>query len=369
MKITYENRIYDIENGTTVGDAFKTEIENHQLKEIIAARLNNSIVSLKTPITEDGEIEFFNRQDKDGRIIYIRGLLFLMCKAFSEVYPEALLTVNYQLSNAMFGTIDNMDVTEEVISKVKAKMQEIVEKDLPITKVMMTQEEAEEFYKKEATVKGRLQTNIDKDKVSLYYCEDYYNYFFGTMPISTGFAKIYDLVTYRDGFLVKYPSLAEPEVLQPNTDTSLKLVSAMDEYDEINKLMKINTVYRLNKKIKEPKGEKELILISEALHEKKIAEIAQKIKDHGNVRMVLIAGPSSSGKTTFAGKLGMSLKINGIKPVTISVDNYFVERVDNPRDEHGNYDFECIEALDLDLFNSQLVDLLLFHLINLLIVC
>ena len=116
--------------------------------------------------------------------------------------------------------------------------------------------------------------------------------------------------------------------------------------------------HRLNKKIREPKGEKELILISEALHEKKIAEIAQKIKDHGNVKMVLIAGPSSSGKTTFAGKLGMSLRVNGIKPVTLSVDNYFVERKDNPKDEHGNYDFECIVALDLDLFNSQLVDLL-----------
>ena len=358
MKITYENKEYDVEYGVAVGDAFKEQIENHELKNIIAARLNNSIVSLKTPITEDGELEFFDRQDKDGRIIYIRGLLFLMCKAFSEVYPEALLTVNYQLSNAMFGEVDNMEVTDEMITKVKAKMQEIIDKDLPITKVMMSQEEAEEFYKKEATIKGRLQTNIDKEKVSLYYCEDYYNYFFGTMPISTGFAKIYDLVKYRDGFLVKYPSISEPNVLQPNVDTSLKLVSAMDEYDEINKLMRINTVYRLNKKIKEPKGEKELILFSEALHEKKIAEIAQKIKDHGNVKMVLIAGPSSSGKTTFAGKLGMSLRVNGIKPVTLSVDNYFVERKDNPKDEHGNYDFECIEALDLDLFNSQLVDLL-----------
>jgi uridine kinase len=236
-------------------------------------------------------------------------------------------------------------------------MQEIIDKDLPITKVVMTQKEAEEFYKKEETIKGRLQTDINKEKVSLYYCEEYYNYFYGAMPISTGFAKVYDLVKYRNGFLVKYPSVTEIDVLQPNVD-SLKLVSAMDEYDEINRLMKINTVHRLNNKIKEPNGTKELILFSEALHEKKIAEIAQKIKDHGNVRMVLIAGPSSSGKTTFAGKLGMSLKVNGIKPVTISVDNYFVERENNPKDEHGNYDFECIEALDLDLFNSQLVDLL-----------
>ena len=359
MRLTYENEIIDVEVGMPLKDALKSQMERSGIEEIIAARFNNSIASLNEPVSKDGSVEFISRKtDKDGRIIYIRGLLFLMSKAFSEVYPEALLTVNYQLSNAMFGTVDNMEVTDEVIEKVKAKMQEIINRDLPITKVMMTQEEAEEFYKKEETTKGKLQTAIDKERVSLYYCEDYYNYFYGTMPISTGFAKIFDLVKYRAGFLVKYPSVSEPDKLQPHTTSSLKLVSAMDEYDEINKVMKINTVHRLNRKIKEPKGQKELILISEALHEKKIAEIAQKIKDHGNVRMVLIAGPSSSGKTTFAGKLGMSLKINGIKPVTISVDNYFVERENNPKDEQGNYDFECIEALDIDLFNKQLVDLL-----------
>lgn len=357
MKITYDNKEFNIKEGVTIKEALDEQIKNSKLKDIIAARFNNTIESLNLPIKKDGEIEFINREDKDGRIIYIRGLLFLMSMAFSEVYPKALLTVNYQLSNAMFGSVDNMDVTEEMIEKVKQRMKELIDADIPIRKIMMTQKEAEEFYKKEETIKGRLQTDIDKEKVSLYFCKDYYNYFYGAMPISTGFAKIYDLVKYRDGFLVKYPSLAEPDVLQPNVDT-LKLVSAMDEYDEINRLMKINTVHRLNKKIKEEKGVKELILFSEALHEKKIAEIAQKIKEHGNVRMVLIAGPSSSGKTTFAGKLGMSLKVNGIKPVTISVDNYFVERKDNPKDEKGNYDFECIEALDLDLFNSQLVDLL-----------
>lgn len=357
MKITYDNKNFNINEGVTIREALEEEIKNSKLKDIIAARFNNTIESLNLPIRKDGEIEFINREDKDGRIIYIRGLLFIMSMAFSEVYPKALLTVNYQLSNAMFGSVDNMEVTDEMIEKVKQRMQELIDADIPIRKIMMTQKEAEEFYKKEETIKGRLQTDIDKEKVSLYFCKDYYNYFYGTMPISTGFAKIYDLVKYRDGFLVKYPSLSEPDVLQPNVDT-LKLVSAMDEYDEIHKLMKINTVHRLNKKLKEEKGVKELILLSEALHEKKIAEIAQKIKEHGNVRMVLIAGPSSSGKTTFAGKLGMSLKVNGIKPVTISVDNYFVERKDNPKDEKGNYDFECIEALDLDLFNSQLVDLL-----------
>ena len=358
MKITYEKNIIDVEEGTAIKEAFKDQIENNNMKDIIAARFNNSIESLNAPIKEDGELEFINREDKDGRIIYIRGLLFLMSMAFSEVYPKALLTVNYQVSNAMFGTVDNMDVTEEMIQKVKAKMQEIIDKDLPIKKITMTQKEAEEFYKKETSIRGKLQTYIDKEKVSLYFCEEYYNYFYGAMPISTGFAKLFDLVTYRDGFLVKYPSLANPDRLPPDIRSSLKIISAMDEYDEINKLMKINTVHRLNRKIKEPNGSKELVLISEALHEKKIAEIAEKITAKPGVRMVLIAGPSSSGKTTFAGKLGMSLKINGLKPVTISVDNYFVERKDNPKDENGNYDFERIEALDLELFNSQLVDLL-----------
>ena len=358
MRITYENEVLEVEEGTAIKDALKEQMERSGVKDIIAAIYNNQIASLNHPIHKDGTITFINRTNKDGRYIYIRGLLYIMSKAFSELYPEALLTVNYQLSNSMYGTADNFEITDEVIENVRNRMFEIVSKDLPITKVVMTQEEADEFYKREETFRGKLQTLVDKDKVSLYYCEDYYNYFYGTMPISTGFAKVFDFQKYKDGFIVKYPSLNKPDELSPDISQSLKIVSAMEEYDEINKILKINTVHRLNRKIREPNGAKELILISEALHEKKIAEIAKKIQEHGKVRMVLIAGPSSSGKTTFAGKLGMSLKVHGIKPVTISVDNYFVERENNPKDENGNYDFECIEALDLDLFNQQLIDLL-----------
>lgn len=356
MNIKCNGKDFEIEEGLEIREALAEEIKNCGLKDVIAARYNNEVASLKHKIKKHGTIDFINYQNKDGRIIYVRGLLYIMSKAFHEVYPEALLTINYQLSNAMFCEVDNMEVTEEMIANVKAKMQEIIDRDIDIRKVIMTKEEAEAFYKAEATIRGRLQVDVDKDKVSLYYCEDYYNYFYGTMPVSTGFAKLYDVVKYRNGFLVKYPSTERPDELAENVDT-LKLISAMDEYDDIYRLLKINTVYRLNKRLREGK-EKELILFSEALHEKKIAEIAQKIGDKEGVKMVLIAGPSSSGKTTFAGKLGMALKIHGIKPVTISVDNYFVERENNPKDENGNYDFECIEALDLDLLNSQLVDLL-----------
>lgn len=353
MKIKIDNIEYDVDENKTIIEEFSDKID---LDKVIAARYKNSVVSLKNKLNKAGEIVFVTRDQKDGRDIYIRGLLYLMSKAFHDLYPQAHLTINYQLSNAMFCETENMKITQEIVDNVKQKMQDLAQKDLVIKKVEMTPEEAKDFYSKEDSVRGKLQYAINKEKVSLYYCEDYYNYFYGVMPISTGFAKKFDLSIFENGFLLEYPALGETNIVQVNKE-SLKIVSAMNEYNELYKLMKINTVYRLNKKIQEGKI-KELILFSEAIHEKKIAEIANQIKERQNVRMVLIAGPTSSGKTTFAGKLGMALRVQGIKPVTISVDNYFVERENNPKDENGNYDFECIEAIDVELLNSQLKDLL-----------
>ncbi|MBR3696654.1 MAG: nucleoside kinase [Clostridia bacterium] len=350
MKIKLQEQEFEVCDGKSILETFNIP------KDVIAARYNNEIASLKHIIDKDGEISFINRKDRDGRIIYIRGLLYIMSKALIECYPKAMLTVNYQLSNSMFCTIDNMNITDELIKNVKKRMQEIIDKNIEIVKYSMTQEQADEFYEKERTLRGILQTDIDKEKVSLYYCESYYNYFYGTMPISTGFATIYDLEKYKEGFLLKYPSIIEPDKIQSSKE-SLKLKSALDEYRIINKNLGLVTVHHLNKKIKEGK-QKELILFSEALHEKKIAEIADMIKGNPKVKMILIAGPSSSGKTTFAGKLAMALRVNGIKPVTISVDNYFVERSNTPQDELGNYDFEHIDAIDTELLNKHLVALL-----------
>ena len=357
MIIKCENELIEIEEPISIKEGLKAQIEKSDVKEIIAARYNNEVVSLDKEIDKDGKIEFINKQNRDGRYIYIRGALYIASKAISELYPKALLTVNYQLTNAMYCQIDNMEVTDEMIEKVKIRMQEIVKQNIPIKKIIMTKEEAEKFYEKEPTLKGRLQTDVNKERISLYYCEDYYNYFYGIMPVSTGAINLVDIEKFRNGYLVKYPSVNKPNELQAESQKSLKQISAMDEYEEIYGLMKMNTVYRLNKKLREGK-EKELILLSEAIHEKKIAEMAQKIKERQDVRMVLIAGPSSSGKTTFANKLGMALRVQGIKPVTLSTDNYFVERKDNPKDNEGNYDFECIEAIDTKLFNQQLIDLL-----------
>ena len=352
MNIIVNNKSFKIEEGIALKDALSEVMP----KGAIAAIYNNEIASLNQPIDKDGNIEFIDRQTRDGREIYIRGLLYLASMAAERVYPGSKFKVDYQLSNAMFCGFSDMETTDEVVINIKTEMDKIIRSDLPIIKKIMTPEEAEKFYEEEETIRGRLQLNVNKEKVSLYFCEEYFNYFYGTMPISTGFAEVYDIAKYNNGLLVRYPSVTEPNEL-PKFVNSLKLASALSEYDDIYKIMGINTVYKLNKKIKEGRI-KELILFSEALHEKKIAEIAGKIKERGNVRMVLIAGPSSSGKTTFAGKLGMSLRVNGLKPVTISVDNYFVERENNPKDEFGQYDFECIEALDLKLLNDQLVKLL-----------
>ncbi len=352
MNIKCNGKDFNIKERVQIREALKDEMQS----DTIAAIYNNEVVSIKQILNQDGEIRFINRKDKEGKQIYVRGLLYLMSKAFYDVCPEAELNVNYQLVNSMYCEVDNCKLTEELIEKVKSRMQELVKLDIPIIKKIMTMEEAENFYIKEGTIRGKLQVNADKDKVSLYYCEDYYNYFYGTMPASTGFADLFDLKVFRKGFLVEYPSDNHPDEIIDKKQ-SLKLITAMDEYDDIYKLLKIDTVSRLNKKIR-ANGNKDLILVSEALHEKKITEIANKVKEKGNVRLILIAGPSSSGKTTFAGKLGMALRVNGIKPVTISVDNYFVERENNPKDENDKYDFECIEAIDRDLLNSHILKLL-----------
>lgn len=356
MQIIYNNTVIDVKKGTKVLDLFSKEISKRH-NEVIACKFNNEVKSLNYEINSDGNVELIDITNKDGMRIYKRGLIYIVSKAFNELYPEALLTVNYQLYHSMLCEIDNLKLTDDMIEKVNKKVKEIIEKNIPITKKIMTKQEAIEFYNKEKTLKGKLQLDLEqKEEVTLYCCEDYYNYFYGVMPISTGCIKEYELLKYKDRFLIRYPSRKNPYVL-PEFIECPKLVSALDEYVDVHKILNVNTLYKLNKIIKEKKI-KDYILLDEALHEKKIAKIADEISNNKNTKVVLIAGPSSSGKTTFAKRLELELKLNGIKPKTISVDNYFVERKDTPKDENGEYDFEAIEAIDTDLLNNHLVKLL-----------
>ncbi len=342
-------------NNKTVAELYEKELKEKDT--IIACSSNYEIKSLNYIPKEHDKIELVDVTTRDGRRIYIRGILYVMSKAFSECYPEALLTVNYQLTNAMYCEVDNIQVTQEMLQNVSNKMKEIIEKNLPIRKIEMTKEEAEEFYNKEKTIRGKLQLdNKQKEEVSLYFCEEYYNYFYGVMPISTNYVRYFEIVPYHEGFLLRYPSKTNPGVLAP-TVTNQKLFTTLEEYKDIHRVLDINTVYKLNRQITQGNSA-ELVLLAEALHEKKISDIADNIVNRKGVKVVLIAGPSSSGKTTFAKRLGIQLRLNGLKPVTISVDNYFVERKDTPLDADGKYDFECLEAIDLKLFNDHLNTLL-----------
>ena len=356
MRIQYKDKVMELDKPMTISKLLKEEIENSEYT-VVAAIFNNEYKNLESMIEEDGKIELIDISSKEGMKVYRRTLVYIVGKAFEKICPNKKMEVNYQLSNSMFCDLIDEEVTDSFLEELTQEVRKIVKEDLPIRQVIMNREEATKFFNETQSSKGRLQLDLEgNNEIYMYYCEDYYNYCYGTLANRTGVTKIFEIVKYNDGFLVRYPSQSDPERM-PKFVKNKKLAWAMEEYDDINKIMKIERVYRINEAIKEGTI-KDIILLAEALHEKKIAKIADNIAKNKNIKMILIAGPSSSGKTTFAQRLGIQLKLNRIKPVTISVDNYFVERKDTPRDENGEYDFECLEAIDLELFNNHLTRLL-----------
>ena len=342
-----------------IENIFKEEIEKSKYP-VVAAIYKNKYVSLETKIENANDVKdvkLIDISSKQGMRIYKRTLIFLLAKVLRELYPENETVVSYRLTNAIYCELGDINVTDELVQEINDKMRKLIKKSLPITEKIMTREEAKEFFEKENTLRGKLQYEIEEiEEIHMNYCEDYFNYCYGILATNTNVLKIFEILKYDNGILLRCPSVDKPNQL-PKLLQNKKLQWAIHEYNDIHKILHINTVYRLNYAVKENKI-KDIIMLDEALHEKKIANMADRIAANKQIKMVLIAGPSSSGKTTFAQRLGIQLRINKIKPVTISVDNYFVERKDNPRDENGNYDFECIEAIDLELFNDHLTRLL-----------
>ena len=356
MEIRYKDKVLEVEKGSKIYDVFKNEIENSE-NTVVGAIYNNSYVNLSRHMNFDGRVELISINSKIGIKIYRRTLIYIFAMALKKLFPDNKATVNYQMENAVYCDLGDIEVTDEIVSKINEEMRDIVRKDLFIKKVVMNREQAEQFYKETQTARGRLQYDLKSNKkIYMYYCGDYFNYCYGVLARTTGAIKIFDIIKYDNGILLRYPSAGKPDQL-PKIIQNKKMKWAYNEYNEIHKILNINTVYKLNDAVKE-KRIKDVIMIDEALHEKNIANIADKIAKDKKVKMILIAGPSSSGKTTFAQRLGIQLRVNKIKPVTISVDNYFVERQDTPRDENGDYNFECIEAIDLELFNDHLTRLL-----------
>ena len=356
MKIRYHEKELEVEKGKTIYEILKDEIENSKYT-VVGAIYNNEYTILDRKITEDGEIELLNTSTKEGMRTYRRTLVYIFAMALKRIFPDYSATVNYQMANAIYCDLGEVEVTDEIIKKLNVEMENIVKSDLPIKQVTMNREEAEEFFEKNNTKRGYLQFELKSNKkIYMYFCEDYFNYCYGIIANRTGAIKAFKVIKYDKGLLIRYPSVENPNQV-PILMQNKKLKWAFDEYNEIHKILGMNAVYMLNEAVKQ-KTIKDVIMLDEALHEKKIANIADKIAKDRNIKIILIAGPSSSGKTTFAQRLGIQLQINKIKPVTISVDNYFVERKDTPKDENGNYNFESIEAIDLKLFNDHLTKLL-----------
>ena len=347
MKVQYKDKEIEVEEGKKIQEILQEEIKTSEYA-VVGAIFNNEYENLNYEIHEDGKVELIDISSKEGSKIYRRTMVYILAKAFEKLYPNYKMNVNYQLTNSMFCDVEKLEVTEEMAHNLTEEMRKIVKQDLPIKQIVMNREEATEFYQQYDTSKGRLSKYFLSFKIT--------SNCYGTIANRTGVSKIFEIVKYGDGLLMRYPSSDKPLQL-PKLVDSKKLAWALDEYEDIHRILDMDRVYKINKAIEENRI-KDLIMLDEALHEKKIANIADEIAKNRQVKMILIAGPSSSGKTTFAQRLGLQLRINKLRPVTISVDNYFVERKDTPRDENGDYDFECIEAIDMELFNNHLTKLL-----------
>lgn len=356
INITCENtqQDYEVELGTTLRDVKKTVFpENH--RHILGALVNNQLQDLQYVVMTSLRVNFIDVTTLDGYSIYSRSLLFVLFKAVSLLFPKKTLRAEYFISNGMFCRIVNKDIilNPDKISQLRDKMQEIIESDLPITREEIPTEEAIRIFRKRGLKdKADLMETRGKLYTSLYYLDDLVDYFYGTLAPSTGCLKTFDLQPYKDGMLLQLPDRSNPSEVLPIIAQD-KLFQVFSEHKRWGKILEVTDIGHLNK-IVECKFTGPMIKISEALHEKKISQIADKIKARRKkVKVILIAGPSSSGKTTFSKRLAIQLMVNGIKPVNLSLDNYFVNRELTPRDEKGEYDYESIDALDIATFTDN----------------
>jgi uridine kinase len=342
-----------VEEGTILNDIIK---DNGLLKEVpvVLGRINNRLYELGTTISGEGNFDIVDISSKIGMMTYVRTLQFVLIKAVLELFPEAKVSIEHSLSKGLFGEIHKtpeLDIDD--IYDIKKKMAEIIKSDIPLRKVTLSREKAVEIFTEyNMQDKVKLLKNVSSEQVKVYELDGRYDYFYGPMAYSTGILKTFDLMYYDPGFILRYPTSDAPDKI-PKFIEHKKLAKVFREAEQWGEILGVGNVGALNDEV--ANGDVvNLIRVAEALHEKKIANIADMVHKQGKVKLVLIAGPSSSGKTTFSKRLGIQLRVNGLVPLFISLDDYFVNRESTPRDEHGEYDFESIYALDLELFNKDL---------------
>lgn len=347
-----------VPEGTSLLELSK-QYQDRYKSEVIAAKVNYDIRELTYKLYSSCKVEFIDLVDDDGLRIYRRSLHFIFIKAVNDVFPDRKAIISHSVSKGIFCEVrGDQELTADDVKKIEARMWELVNKKIPFIKRVVSVQEANEIFTKEDRI-DRIHAIEHRRKpyVTIYSCDGFDDYFYGYMAPHTGYVRYFALEYYKPGLIILCPQKPSPESIPEFTEQK-KLFNIIMEYKHWGKILGVSNVGELNDIIKAGKV-CELIRISEALHEKKIAQIADMVAfNEERKRIVLIAGPSSSGKTTFAHRLAIQLRVNGLRPITISLDDYFLSRELTPLDEKGEYDFEALGAIDIKLFNEHLAALI-----------
>lgn len=358
VKVKIDGVAKEYDDNITYKELAKEHKDSYEY-DIILARCGGKLMELNKHVSQDCEVCFLDTSYDSGHKTYIRGITLLMLKAFYDVAGERLknVFVKYAIGNSCYCEIEGTKLTKKLLSDVEERMHQLVEKDLPFEKRSIDTEDAVNIFgdygmydKKELLEFRRVS------KVNIYTLDGFEDYYYGYMPPSTGMLKYFNLQLYDKGFVINMPNRKTPDVVS-KFEPSPKLFKTLQEASNWGKVVGADTVGALNNVIAHG-GASGLILVQEALQEKKIAGIAEAIASDSSKKFVMIAGPSSSGKTSFSNRLSIQLRTLGIRPHLISLDDYFKNREDTPKDENGNYDFECLGAVDVELFNKDMMQLL-----------
>lgn len=358
VKIGDEERQYIA--GTSyqqIAEEFRDRYDN----DIVLAYVNGKLQELRKKVKSDCTLDFETTAGAIGHETYKRSMSLLLVKSIYDVYSREKIQkvrIHFSVSKGYYCTVDgNVPLDQEFVSKVEGRMRELAQKDIPIDKRSVGTDEAVALFHRHGMYdKEKLFEYRRVSRVNIYNMNEFEDYFYGYMVPSAGYLKYFSIHLYDEGFVLQMPVRRDPACV-PEFVPQNKLFQVLKEATKWGDMQGIETVGALNDKV--TKGDvQELVLVQEALQEKKIAEIASKIAARKDIKFVLVAGPSSSGKTTFSHRLSIQLRANGLVPHPLAVDNYFVERDETPRDEKGEYDFECLEAVDIELFNLQMQKLL-----------
>jgi len=357
-----DGRSLECDSGTVVGSLLPSPSAESSLP-YIAALVNNDVASLSYPLSVDCEVGFLTAADPHGWLVYRRSLSFLLAKTVHESYPDAHFTIEHSFGQGLYCTFAHAEdsgegIGERELADIEKTMRATVSRDVPIERHKVAYTAAVcEFEESGQLQKLNLLKHRNPPRVVLHWCDGFSDLAHGPLVPSTGVLGRFKLIHYPPGLVMQIPERDETLDIPGFVDQP-HLFQIFQEHKQWGRILGVNTVGRLNE-ITADYGLKEFIMIAEALHEKKCAQIADQIASRrGDLRMILIAGPSSAGKTTFAKKLTYHLRVNGIRPVTIATDDYFVGPAQTPRDESGELDFEHLEAVDLELFNADMLKLI-----------